>query len=110
MSPDKRSSGIVEQVARAIAVQDGKRPDEISHNSFPWWRHYVQHARAAIATAIDREDVVEAVMESERYAPKIVPMGANPPLFDGMQPDNDGPWVSRVDVAKRLRSALAKNL
>lgn len=57
----------------------------------------------------DIEAIIEAVMEADRYAPKIVPMGANPPLFDGMQADNDGPWISRVDVAKRLRSALTGN-
>lgn len=38
----------VEMVARAIAKADGKNPDQRSHNSFAWWRHYVPHARDAI--------------------------------------------------------------
>jgi hypothetical protein len=53
------------------------------------------------------ERIIDAVMGADRYAPKIVPMGANPPLFDGMQIDHDGPWVSRVEVAKILRAALS---
>ncbi len=44
----------VERVARAIAVQDGKNPDAMSHNSFHWWRHYVPQARAAIAAMPER--------------------------------------------------------
>lgn len=64
-------------------------------------------AGAAVTDEV-AEQIIDAVMGSERHAPKIVPMGANPPLFDGMQPDNDGAWLSRVDVAKRLRSALAR--
>lgn len=59
------------------------------------------------SSGLASDDVVDDVLGAERYAPKVVPMGANPPLFDGMQPDYDGPWLSRVDVAKRLRNALA---
>lgn len=59
-----------------------------------------------VSPVVDIETIIDAVMEVERVAPKTIPMGANPPLFDGMQPDNDGPWVSRVAVAKRLRAAL----
>lgn len=67
------------------------------------------YLRADLASppAINVEEIIDEVMLSERYAPKIIPMGANPPLFDGMQPDNDGPWVSRVDVAKLLRACLS---
>jgi len=54
----------------------------------------------------DIEETIDAVMEGKRYAPKTIPMGGNPPLFGGMVPSIDGPWVSRVDVAKRLRAAL----
>jgi len=61
-------------------------------------------SQAGVSEAV--EGVIDQVLEAERYAPKIVPMGTNPPLFDGMQPDNDGPWLNRVDVAKRLRAAL----
>lgn len=37
----------IEAIARAIAIADGKNPDQRSHNNFEWWRHYVPHARAA---------------------------------------------------------------
>lgn len=64
--------------------------------------------RDDIASLLERvETTIDAVMESERYAPKTFPAAGGLPIFDGMQPDNDGAWVSRVDVAKRLRAALA---
>jgi len=56
------------------------------------------------------ESIIDAVIDGDRYSPKVVPMGANPPLFDGMHLDNDGPWLNRVDVAKRLRIALTASL
>lgn len=53
----------------------------------------------------DIETIIDAVMAAERVSPKTVPLGMSP-VFIGMQPDADGAWVSRVDVAKRLRAAL----
>lgn len=40
------------------------------------------------------ERAIDDVLGGDRDAPRVVPMGANPPLFDGMQLDNDGPLVS----------------
>ena len=58
--------------------------------------------------AAEAERVIDFVMESEKYAPRLIPMGANPPYFDSMQPNNDGAWVLRVDVASRIRMAMAR--
>lgn len=57
-------------------------------------------------SADEIERIIEAVTSADRHSPKVVPMGADPPLFDGMRPDPDGPWLSRVAVAKKLREAL----
>lgn len=83
----------------AIRSIDGDRP-------IIGFRIYDAHP-TPVSNRVTGEEIIDSVMLSQRYAPKVIPMGANPPLFDGMQPDNDGPWVSRVDVAKQLRDALA---
>jgi hypothetical protein len=59
------------------------------------------------------ERLIELATDVGRHSSKTVPMGANPPLFDGMQDDTDGAWLNRVGVAKRIRSfftaALSQN-
>lgn len=55
---------------------------------------------------IARDNLIDSIEGVQRYAPKIIPMGPNPPLFDGMNPEHDGPWVSLVEVVRTLRREL----
>ncbi|SFB52061.1 hypothetical protein SAMN03159496_04596 [Rhizobium sp. NFR07] len=94
-------TSMIERAARAIATEDGKNPDELSHNSFQWWRHYVPHARAALEAMREPSTALhEAANEISVYFDDFSCGDGNITLgVDGYPDKFNRVWSGLIDAA-----------